>query len=146
MKDYYLLVVLNSKENKILGVNQNNDGLIEVAIESKKNKVRCPICNKFTSSVHDKLKPIRSVYLDSCGSKVDLIICKKRYHCYNCNKIFTEKLNINVDKGNVSNKVKIQIRKDLMNYNLSFKYIAQKNRVSITFVENEMLDIISCIP
>ena len=146
MKDYYLLVGLNSKEIKILSVNQNIDGLIEVTIESKKNKVRCPICNKFTSSVHDKLKPIRSVYLDSCGSKVDLIICKKRYHCYHCNKIFTEELNLNVDKGNISNKVKIQIRKDLMNYNLSFKYIAQKNRVSITFVENEMLDIISGIP
>ncbi len=42
--------------------------------------------------------------------------------------------------------MKIQIRKDLMNYNLSFKYISQKNRVSITFVENEMLDIISGIP
>ena len=96
--------------------------------------------------MHDILKPIRCVYLDSCGSKVDLIICKKRYHCYNCNKIFTEELNINVDNGNISNKVKIQIRKDLMNYNLSFKYIAQKNRVSITFVENEMLDIISGIP
>lgn len=41
--------------------------------------------------------------------------------------------------------MKIQIRKDLMNYNLSFKYISQKNRVSITFVENEMLDIISGI-
>lgn len=95
--------------------------------------------------MHDILKPIRCVYLDSCGSKVDLIICKKRYHCYNCNKIFTEELNINVDKGNISNKGKIQIRKDLINYNLSFKYIAQKNRVSITFVENEMLDIISGI-
>ena len=146
MKDYYLLIGLNSKEIKIVNVNQNGNGLIEVTIENKKKKVRCPVCNKFTSSVHDKLKPIRSVYLDSCGSKVDLIICKKRYHCYNCNKIFTEKLNINVDKGNISNKVKIQIRKDLMNYNLSFKYIAQKNRVSITFVENEMLDIISGIP
>lgn len=42
--------------------------------------------------------------------------------------------------------MKIQIRKDLINYNLSFKYIFQKNRVSITFVENEMLDIISGIP
>lgn len=146
MKDYYLLIGLNSKEIKIVNVNQNGNGLIEVTIENKKKKVRCPVCNKFTSSVHDKLKPIRSVYLDSCGSKVDLIICKKRYHCYNCNKIFTEELNINVDNGNISNKVKIQIRKDLMNYNLSFKYIAQKNRVSITFVENEMLDIISGIP
>ena len=40
MKDYYLLVGLNSKEIKILSVNQNIDGLIEVTIESKKNKVR----------------------------------------------------------------------------------------------------------
>ena len=96
--------------------------------------------------MHDKLKPIRCVYLDSCGSKVDLIICKKRYHCYHCNKIFTEELNLNVDKGNISNKVKIQIRRDLLNYNLSLKYIAEKYRVSITSIENEMLDIISGIP
>lgn len=75
-----------------------------------------------------------------------MIICKKRYHCYNCNKIFTEELNINTNKGNISNKVKIKIRKDLLDYNLSFKYIAEKNRVSITTVENEMLSIISGIP
>ena len=143
MKDYYLLIGLNSKEIKILDVNQRGNGLIEVDMENRKKKVRCPICDKFTSSVHGKLKPIKSVYLDSCGSKVDLIIHKKRYHCYSCNKIFTEELNINTSKGNVSNKVKIQIRKDLLNYNLSLKYIAEKNRVSITFVENEMLDIIS---
>lgn len=145
MKDYYLLIGLNSKEIKILDVKQRGNGLIEICIENRKKKVRCSICNKFTSSVHGKLKPIKSVYLDSCGSKVDLIILKKRYHCYNCNKIFTEELNINTSRGNVSNKVKIQIRKDLLNYNLSLKYIAEKNRISITFVENEMLDIISGI-
>lgn len=39
-----------------------------------------------------------------------------------------------------------QIRKDLMNYNLSLKYIAEKYRVSITTIENEMLDIISSLP
>lgn len=38
MKDYYLLVVLNSKEIKILGVNQNSNGLIEVTIENKKKQ------------------------------------------------------------------------------------------------------------
>ena len=146
MKDYYLLVGLNSKEVKILDVNQRGNGLIEVIIENRKKKVRCPICNKFTSSVHDKLRPIRSIYLDSCGSKVDLIIYKKRYHCYKCNKTFTEELNINTSKGNISNKVIIQIRIDLLNYNLSLKYIADKNRVSITFVENELLNIISGIP
>lgn len=146
MKDYYLLVGLNSKEIKIINVNQKEPGLIEVVIENRKQKVRCPVCNKFTGSVHDKLKPIKSIYLDSCGSNVDLIIYKKRYHCYNCNKIFTEKLNINTSNGSISNKVKIQIRRDLLNYNLSLKYIAEKNRVSITTVENEMLDIVSSIP
>lgn len=78
--------------------------------------------------------------------KVDLIIHKKRYHCYKCNKIFTEELNINTSKGNISNKVKIQIRKDLLNYNLSLKYISEKNRVSIMAVENELLEIESAIP
>ena len=146
MNDYYLLIVLNRKEVKITNINQNDNGIVEVSIESKKKKVRCPLCGKFTSSVHDMLKPIRSVYLDSCGTNVDLIIYKKRYHCYNCNKIFTEDLDINTSKGNISNKVKIQIRKDLLNYNLSFKYIADKNRVSITTVENEMLNIISGMP
>ncbi len=146
MKDYYLLVGLNSKEIRILDVTQRRNGLIEVSLENRKKKVRCPICNKFTSSVHDKLKPIKSIYLDSCGSNVNLIIYKKRYHCYSCKKIFTEELNINTSKENVSNKVKMQIRKDLLNYNLTLKYIAEKYRVSITLVENEMLDIISGIP
>lgn len=146
MKEYYLLVGLNSKEIKIIDVKQMKKDLIEVSIENKKKKVRCPVCNKFVSSIHDKLKPIRSIYLNSCGSRVDLIIHKKRYHCYNCRKIFTEELPINTKKGNISNKVKIQIRKDLMNYNLSLKYIAEKYRVSITTIENEMLDIISSLP
>lgn len=146
MKDYYLLIGLNQKEVKILNIDENAKGIIEVEIENKNKKVRCPICQKFTGSVHGKIKPIRSVYLDACGSKVDLIIHKKRYHCYKCNKIFTEELNINTSKGNISNKVKIQIRKDLLNYNLSLKYISEKNRVSIMAVENELLEIESAIP
>lgn len=120
MNDYYLLVRLNKKQVNIIDVIQRGNGLIEVVIENRKKKVRYPVCNKFTSSVHSKLKPIRSNYLDCCGSYVDLIIHKKRYHCYNCNKIFTEELNINSSKGNVSNNVKIQIRKDLLIYNFSF--------------------------
>ena len=146
MKDYYLLVGLNKKEVKILNVTQKIEGIIELEIENKSKKVRCPVCHKFTSSVHGKLKPIRSVYIDACGSKVDLIIHKKRYRCYACNKIFTEELSINTCKGSISNKVKIQIRKDLLNYNLSLKFIADKNRVSIYTVEKEMLEIESTMP
>ena len=91
--------------------------------------------------MHSKLKPIRSVYLDECVSNVDLIIHKKRYHCYNCGKNFIETININRKNGNISNKVKIQIRRDVLNYNLSLKYIAEKNRVSKYIVENESLEI-----
>lgn len=69
MKDYYLLIGLNSKEFKITKVNQKNNGLIEITIENRTKKVRHLVCNKFASSVHDKLKPIRSVCLDSCGPK-----------------------------------------------------------------------------
>ena len=146
MNDYYLLIGLNKKEVKILDVVENEKGVIEVKVENKKTKVRCPICNKFTSSVHDKLKPIRSVYLDSCGSKVDLIIYKKRFHCYNCGKIFTEELELNTKGGSISNKVKISVRKDLLSYNLSLKYIAEKNRISEPMVIKELNDATSTIP
>ncbi len=145
MNDYYLLIGLNKKIIKILNVNESRGGIIEVEIENRKKKVRCPVCNKFTSSVHGKLKPIRSVYLDACGSKVDLIICKKRYHCYNCGKIFTEELKLNTKNGSISNKVKISVRKDLLNYNLSLKYIAEKNRISEPMVIRELNEATSTI-
>lgn len=38
MKDYYLLIGLNSKEVKIANINQNSNGLIEATIENKKRK------------------------------------------------------------------------------------------------------------
>lgn len=146
MNDYCILLGLNRKEVRIINVVENKSGIIEVELENKHNKVRCTKCSKFTNHVHDKLKPIKSVYLDSCGSSVNLIIHKKRYHCYNCGKIFTEELNLNTDNGNISNKVKIQIRKDLLDYNMTFKSIAQKNRVSVYIVKNEFKNAISTIP
>ena len=51
MKEYYL----NQKEIKIIDVEKNN-GIIELSIENKNKKVRCPKCNKFTSHVQGKNK------------------------------------------------------------------------------------------
>ena len=99
---------------------------IQVEICSRKKKVRCPNCDSFTSSVHGKLKPIKSVYLDSCGQEVNLIIHKRRFHCYKCNKIFTEEMSITNKNNSISNAVKIAIRKDLLDYNLTIDYIAKK--------------------
>ena len=104
--DNYILLGLKRKEIKIMKIIEN-EGIIEAHLKSKIEKERCPICNKFTKSIHSKLKPIRSKYLDSGGFVVNLIIYKRRFHCYNCNKIFTEKLDLNTKNGNISNKTKI---------------------------------------
>ena len=143
--DYYILLGLKRKEYKIMKITEEK-GVIEVELCSRKNKVRCPKCNKFTSSIHSKLKPIRSTYLDSCGRPVNLIINKRRFHCYKCGKIFTEEIDLNTKDGNLSNKTKIQIRKDLLDYNLSINKIAEKNRVSKYIVRKELEEAGSVIP
>ena len=143
--NYYILLGLNVKEYKIMNM-QKEKGIIEVELKSKKNKVRCPICNKFTSSIHSKLKPIRSKYLDSCGERVNLIIYKRRFHCYNCDKIFTEEMNLNTKNGSISNKTKIQIRKDLLDYNMTIDKIATKNHVSKYIVRKELEEATELIP
>jgi len=143
--DVYILLGLNRKEYLIMEIKREN-GKIEVELVSKKKKVRCSNCNKFTNSVHSKLKPIRSDYLDSCVEKVNLIIHKRRFHCYNCNKIFTEEMNLNTQNRSISNKVKIQIRKDLLDYNMTIDKIATKNHVSKYIVRKELEEATSTIP
>ena len=143
--DYYILLGLNRREIKIINIKEER-GKIVVELKSRKEKVRCPMCNKFTSSVHDKLNPIRSVYLDSCGKEVNLIITKRRFNCYKCSKRFTEQLDLNTKGGNISNKTKIQIRKDLLDYNLTIDKIAIKNHISKYIVRKELEEATSMIP
>jgi|GEM_PF-3339409 hypothetical protein len=68
MKEYYMLLSLNQKEVKIIDVKGNN-GIIEVSIENKDRKVRCPKCDKFASSVHRRNKPIHKSVLDILPSR-----------------------------------------------------------------------------
>ena len=145
MKEYYTLLRLNRKEVKIMEVKEEK-GIIEVDLCSQKKKVRCPICNNFTSNVHDKLKPIRSTYLDCCGQEVQLIIHKRRFHCYQCNKTFTEAMNLTSTNGSITNAVKIEIRKELLKYNLTINNIAEKNHVSKYIVRKELEEATSTIP
>ena len=145
MKEYYMLLGLNQKEVKIIDVEENN-GIIEVSIENKNKKVRCRKCNKFTSSVHGKNKPIRSKYLKSCEQRIMLIINKKKYHCYNCGKIFTEDLTINTEDRNISKSLLIKIRKKLLKYNQNFKSIAEECGVSSQTVINKLKKISEMMP
>lgn len=145
-KDNYILLGLDRKEVNIMTIEANEKELIEVELESRKKKARCPECGKFTSHLHSKLKPIKSVYLTSAGININLIIHKKRYHCYKCNKIFTEEININTKDGSISNKVKIKIRIDLLDYTKTFKKIADENRVSEYIVRKELIEATNAIP
>ena len=119
---------------------------IMITIKSKNKKYRCPSCNKYTASIHDKLKPIKIKYLKIAEKESELLIIKRRFICHKCNKKFTEELNLNGRKRSISNNVKIAIRKDLLEYNLSLKYIAKENNVAVNTVRNELLEAMSNYP
>ena len=101
-----------------------------VYVSCKKKKDKCPECGKYTSSVHDKLKPIEIKYLKIVEYDVKVVITKRRFICHNCKKQFTENVEINNKRCSISNKLKQKILKELLRYNLSLKYIANENNVS----------------
>lgn len=101
-----------------------------IYVESKTKKDKCPICGEYTSSVHDKLKPIELKYLKIVEYDCRINILKKRFICHKCNKRFTEKVDLNRKGKNISNKLEQKILKDLLDYNLSIKYIAKTNGIS----------------
>ena len=115
-------------------------------IKSKKKKYRCPNCDDYTSSVHDTLKPIKVKYLKIAERNSELHLIKRRFICHKCKKKFTEEMNLNSKKANVSNKTKIKIRKDLLDYNLSLTYIAKSNNVTDMTVRRELLEAMSDYP
>ena len=146
MKDVKELMGLGKKyevekviEEKISNITYKN-----IYVKKITKKERCPICNNFTKSVHDKLKPIKIKYLKTFEYQTNIIIIKRRFICHKCNKKFTEEVEINNENKSISNKLEQKILKDLLNYNLSLKYIAKENNVSEMTVrrvlENAMSD------
>lgn len=107
-----------------------------IHVSNSKSRVRCPICNKYTRSIHSKLKPIRVKYLEMAGYPTYLEVYKRRFNCKKCKKIFTENNYINGNGKNMSLKLEQKILMDLRDYNLSISYIAIHNNVSDNTVRN----------
>ena len=80
-----------------------------IYVESNKKKEICPICNEYTRSIHDKLKPIELKYLKIVEYDCKINIIKKRFVCHKCNKKFTENLDLNQRGKSVSNKLEQKI-------------------------------------
>ena len=76
--------------------------------------------------------------------KVNII--KKRFICHKCNKKFTEQVDLNQKGKTISNKLEQKLLKDLLNYNLSIKYIAKINNISSYTVRNILLTAMSEYP
>lgn len=134
LKEHKISVLSVSEENL------NKEKIKVITIIGNVKKVKCPICNKYTSSVHDKLKPMKIKFLKMAEQKVTILLIKRRFICHNCKKKITEELNINKHKSTISNKLELKVRKDLLNYNLSIKYIAEENNISDVEVRNILLD------
>lgn len=117
-----------------------------IYVENKNKKDKCPVCNEYTSSIHDKLKPIEVKYLKVIEQETKVNIVKKRFVCHKCNKKFTEQLDLNEKGKTVSNKLEQKVLKDLLNYNLSIKYIANINNISSYTVRNILLNTMSEYP
>ena len=81
--------ILRLENYKIIKIEErsNNKKMIKVIyVESKNKKDKCPICNEYTSSVHDKLKPIEVKYLKIMEQDTKVNIVKKRFICHKCKK------------------------------------------------------------
>ena len=130
---------------KIVKIEEINREKI-IHIESKKNKVRCPECKKFTKSIHGHLKPmiIKDLKIEEQHSK--LVVSKRRFKCYNCNKIFTEEMKINEKGKNISKKLRTKILQNLLDYNLSLKWIGEENNVDENTVRHILEDAMKNYP
>ncbi len=61
---------------------------------------------------------------------------KRKFLCHGCKYKFTEHVTIQRENKNISNKVEQQVLKDLKQYSLSLKYIAEENNISDNTVRN----------
>ena len=129
-------------EEKIVNKQKYKD----IYIESKKNKVRCPECNNFTKSIHDRLKPMKLKGLKIFEVPTNLIVKKRRFICHKCNKKFTEELNINGKKSSISNDLIKKVLKDLRDYNKSIKSIGIENGIDDVTVRNILTESMEGYP
>ena len=117
-----------------------------IYVESKNKKDKCPICNEYTSSIHDRIKPIEIKYLKVIEQDTKINIVKKRFICHKCKKKFTENVDLNQKGKTISNKLEQKVLKDLLNYNLSIKYIAESNGITTGSVRNILINAMSEYP
>ena len=124
---------------KVIKVEERKEGKVIakfIYVETTSKKCKCPKCGKHTKSVHDRLKPITLKYVKAFEFITYIVLIKRRFICHGCKYKFTEQVTIQRENKNISNKVEQKVLKDLKQYNLSLKYIAEENNISDNTVRN----------
>ena len=132
------LLGIDGKKYKILSINTIKEKDVtyhDIYIEKKNTEIR------FASTVQQTLHEytyIKHGYIKFVQCRI--VFRKQRYYCKHCNKKFVEIYDIVEKRGKVSKIVKIEIRRKLLNINLTLKEIARECGVSDTEVKNELLN------
>ena len=137
------------KEYKVVRIEneiENSKTVKLIYVECTKKKEKCPKCGKYTDSIHDRLKPSKIKYLKSAEYQTYIIIRKRRFICHKCNKKIIEDIGLNSKNKNISNKLEQKVLKDLIEYNLSLKYIAKENNITDNAVRNILKNEMSGYP
>ena len=92
------------------------------------------------------MKQSKIKYLKSAEYQTYIIIRKRRFICHKCNIKFTENIDLNNKNKNISNKLEQKVLKDLLEYNLSLKYIAKENNITDNAVRNILKNALSGYP
>ena len=137
--------LLGLKKNKVKVIKieeqvESNEKVQVITLVGTAPKIKCPICLKYTSSVHDKLKPIKIKYNKIVERKCYLILIKRRFICHRCKKKIVEDLGINLKNRSISNSLEIKVRKDLLKPNFNIKQIAEDNGLSEDKVRSVLLE------
>lgn len=124
---------------KVIKVEERKEGKVIakfIYVKTTSKKCKCPKCGKHTKSVHDRLKPITLKYVKAFEFITYIVLIKRRFICHGCKYKFTEQVTIQRENKNISNKVEQKMLKDLKQYSLSLKYIAEENNISDNTVRN----------
>jgi transposase len=84
-----IVVPLDLPEFRILGQKRQRDGSLEVEVIGINKQASCPQCGRICVKVHDtRLRRKRDVALGE--HRVVLIVHKRRFQCFGCQRSFTE--------------------------------------------------------
>ena len=131
---------------KVEGFVENKIEVKCIYVETITKKCKCPKCNKYTSSIHDKLKPVKLKFVKAFEYTTYVMLYKKRFICHDCKYKFVEPVDIQRNNKNISSQVEQKILKDLKNYNLSLVCIAEENNVSDNTVRNILKEYMKDYP